>query len=324
MSLYEPLVSIVIPVYNGSNYLAEAIDSAMAQTYSNIEIIVVNDGSCDNGATAKVAKTYGDKIRYYEKENGGSSSAINYGISKMRGEWFSWLSHDDLYMPEKIEKEIEYLNALNVSPDEIKRHMLFSASQLIDASGNIIRNTKPEKEQKLAKMIESIPGNEYLIAQPRMVNFHGCSCLIHRHVFEVVGVLDENLRILNDVDWWFRIYANGIRLHYVPEILVKGRIHKAQVGRSIGYSANHPESELLWNKRLTWLLEKHNENAELFALIGRDAYLSARPVEGNKAFRHAIKMAPNRRTMMFLSMCGYRVYACIRGCVKRLYMKIKL
>ena len=69
------LVSIVIPVYNGANYLSEAIDSALAQTYKNIEIIVVNDGSKDDGATEKVALSYGDKIRYFHKENGGVSSA---------------------------------------------------------------------------------------------------------------------------------------------------------------------------------------------------------------------------------------------------------
>ena len=103
MPSYSPLVSIVIPAYNASNYLADSINSALAQTYKNIEIIVVNDGSKDNGATRTVAESFGDKIHYFEKENGGSSSALNYGIKQMKGEWFSWLSHDDLYYPKKIE-----------------------------------------------------------------------------------------------------------------------------------------------------------------------------------------------------------------------------
>ena len=103
----DPLVSIVIPVYNGANFVREAIDSALAQTYRNIEIIVVNDGSTDN--TRDIALSYGDKIRYFEKENGGVSTALNLAISEMKGEYFSWLSHDDLYAPEKVEAEIEAL-----------------------------------------------------------------------------------------------------------------------------------------------------------------------------------------------------------------------
>lgn len=84
----DPLVSIIIPVYNGSNYMREAIDSALAQTYSNIEIIVVNDGSNDDGETRNIALSYGDKIRYFEKENGGVSTALNLGIKNMGGIFF--------------------------------------------------------------------------------------------------------------------------------------------------------------------------------------------------------------------------------------------
>lgn len=72
-----PLVSIIIPVYNGSDYLEEAIESALNQTYKNIEIIVINDGSTDNGATEMIALKYRDQIRYFHKTNGGVSSALN-------------------------------------------------------------------------------------------------------------------------------------------------------------------------------------------------------------------------------------------------------
>ena len=109
---YHPKVSIIIPVYNGSNYLSESINCALTQTYSNIEVIVVNDGSCDNGASEQIAQRYGDKIRYFAKQNGGVSSALNLGISKATGEWISWLSHDDLYYPNKIEKQVVFLNDL--------------------------------------------------------------------------------------------------------------------------------------------------------------------------------------------------------------------
>src|ERR1700722_19485155 len=102
----KPLVSIIIPVFNGTDYLNQAIGSALAQTYQNIEVIVVNDGSTDQGATEKIALSYGNKIFYHEKENGGVATALNFGIAKMKGEYFSWLSHDDLYTPDKIENQI--------------------------------------------------------------------------------------------------------------------------------------------------------------------------------------------------------------------------
>ncbi|TFG59465.1 MAG: glycosyltransferase family 2 protein, partial [Deltaproteobacteria bacterium] len=81
----RPLVSIVIPVYNGSDYLREAVDSAMAQTYADVEVLVVNDGSDDGGKTEAIALSYGDRIRYFRKENGGVASALNLGVREMRG-----------------------------------------------------------------------------------------------------------------------------------------------------------------------------------------------------------------------------------------------
>ena len=96
-SAVTPKVSIIIPVYNGSNYLDNAINCALCQTYENLEVIVVNDGSTDEGKTREIALKYSDKIRYFEKANGGVSSALNLGIREMGGEYFSWLSHDDVY-----------------------------------------------------------------------------------------------------------------------------------------------------------------------------------------------------------------------------------
>ena len=111
--MFKPKVSIVIPVYNGSNYLWEALESAINQIYDNIEIIVVNDGSNDWWKTKQVAMKYKDKIRYFEKENWWVASALNFWIRKMEWEYFSWLSHDDMYYPNKIEEQIKFLEKLN-------------------------------------------------------------------------------------------------------------------------------------------------------------------------------------------------------------------
>ena len=110
---FEPKVSIIIPVFNGSNYLQEAIDSALAQTYKNIEVIVVNDGSDDHGATENVAQKYEDRIRYFSKENGGVASALNWGIKNMTGEYFSWLSHDDIYFLKRFKLRLGFCKKIN-------------------------------------------------------------------------------------------------------------------------------------------------------------------------------------------------------------------
>ena len=93
----SPVVSIVIPVYNGSNYLREAVDSALQQTYGRTEVIVVDDGSDDGGRTDAIIRSYGDRVRRFRKPNGGVSTALNHGLREMTGEWFAWLSHDDRF-----------------------------------------------------------------------------------------------------------------------------------------------------------------------------------------------------------------------------------
>lgn len=317
--MYTPKISIVIPAYNASNYLAEAIDSALAQTYPNIEIIVVNDGSKDDGATEQVALSYGDKIRYFSKENGGSSSALNVGIANMTGEWFSWLSHDDLYVPEKLEKQIAYIESLMIDDSALSKHIFFSASELIDAQGKTIRACRMNQARRLAATVDSFPHNGYLIAEPTVYSFHGCSCLVHKDAFADVGCFDEGLRLLNDVDVWFRLYAANYKVHYIPEPLVKGRVHSKQVSKSIGYSYHNPEQDMFWNRSLDWLLDNHPDEEQLFFLFGRNAYLKTRNAEGDRAFEH-IRSAHIRKYIV-KSVCRCR--ACAKDFAKKVYLKLR-
>lgn len=316
--MYNPKISIVIPAYNASNYLAEAIDSALAQTYSNVEIIVVNDGSKDDGATREVALSYGDKIRYFEKENGGSSSALNTGIANMTGEWFSWLSHDDLYVPTKLMKQIEFINALEIHTSELPKHIFFSASELIDATGKTILSCDIQAARRLKDKIDAFPHNGYLIAEPTKYFFHGCSCLVHKDAFSNVGAFDENLRLLNDIDLWFRLYSADYQVHYVPESLVKGRIHSKQVSQSIGFSYHNPEQDMFWNRSLDWLLKNHPEDSLLFR-YGRNAYLKTRNNEGDRAFSLIKSLLIQKKICKVV--CKSR--ATIRQLAKKIYLKFR-
>ena len=320
----NPKVSIVIPAYNASNYLAEAIDSALAQTYKNTEIIVVNDGSRDDGATERVALSYGDKIRYFHKENGGSSSALNYGIAQMTGEWFSWLSHDDLYVPEKLEREIDCMTELAAAGQNVEKYLFFSANDLIDAEGKIIRRADMAEARKVAEYVNALPNNAPLIAEHVRYDFHGCSCLIHKSVLREAGGFDEGLRLLNDIDLWFRLYSKGYTVRFIPEALVRGRVHRSQVSVSAGYSYHNPEQDMFWNRSLDWLLANHADESRLLFLFGRNAYLKTRNAEGDRAFAHITAIMPRAKGKLKCMKLLYRCRAAVRSFAKNMYLKIKM
>lgn len=327
MNEYQPLVSIVIPVYNGSDYLSEAIDSALMQTYQNIEIIVVNDGSPDEGKTEKIALSYGDKIRYFKKENGGSSSALNFGIKQMQGEWFSWLSHDDLYYLEKIEKQIVYIAESNLYKDEnINKHIFFTASENIDGNGKCIRKPSNAQIQGIFNDVNALKNSKQLVADPIKYCFHGCGCLIHKDAFYDVGLFDEKLRLVNDIDMWFRLYAGGYILHYIPEILVKGRIHAKQISRSIGFSYHNPEQDMFWQRSLDWLKSNCDlsEDYDIFYTFGKIAYGKTRNLEGRQAFQTAAEIRPNKKMHLAFTARLTKATAFLLSCAKKIYLKIKV
>ena len=205
-------VSIVIPVYNGSNYMREAIDSALAQTYPNIEIIVVNDGSTDQGATRDIALSYGDKIKYLEKENGGVSTALNLAIKEMTGDYFSWLSHDDCYYPTKIEEQIDYLGKC---PENT---ILYTDYDLINENSEIISTVKNNH-----RLLEKKPA--YALLRGAVC---GVSLLIPKKAFDDYGTFDEKYRCIQDYLKWFEMMKTYQFVH-MDKVLAKSRVHGKQV-----------------------------------------------------------------------------------------------
>lgn len=227
MYMYTPLVSIIIPVYNGSNYLREAIESALAQTYKNCEILVINDGSTDNDESEKIAQSYSDRIRYFKKSNGGVSSALNYAFEKMNGEWFSWLSHDDLYHPAKIEKQIEYINKLKNRGVDISKITVRCATESIDKDGKIIRVPSYSNVLEHELCIDTILNNVY------NYRLSGCSFLLPKNCIDKVGLFNEDIRTVSDVEYWYRLLFAGYEFYCLTnDRLVKNRSHGKQVGKT--------------------------------------------------------------------------------------------
>ena len=194
---FNPLVSIIIPTYNGANYLEEAINSALNQTYKNIEIIVVNDGSNDDGKTKKIIDKYKNKIEYYYKENGGISSALNYGIKKMKGEYFAWLSHDDLIETNHIEKLVEFY-----SYENSEKCIPFTNVKYLDEKGNI-NYIKTVKYQLMLSDYKKSRNYNYKSLLEGEIN--GGSVLIPKEVFDNISYFDESLKITQERDLWSKI-----------------------------------------------------------------------------------------------------------------------
>lgn len=234
-------VSIVIPVYNGADYLAQAIDSAAAQSWKNLEVIVVNDGSNDGGATEKVAHSYGNRIRYISKPNGGVASALNVGIQNMTGDYFSWLSHDDLYLPNKVKNQMRFLKK---SGDPMQ----------IVAGGYYIVD---EARHPLAVMDFNQLYRKDELDKPLFPVFHcavnGCTLLIHKDHFKRVGMFDERLLTTQDYDMWFRM-LRGISLKYVHSIDVISRDHPKQ-GSKVAKQIHDEECFALWSGMLNSLTD---------------------------------------------------------------------
>lgn len=209
--VFNPKVSIIIPVYNGANYLHEAIDSALAQTYRNVEVIVINDGSNDEGKTELIAKSYGEKIQYIYKENGGVASALNLGIREMTGEYFSWLSHDDVYYPNKIDVQINYLKNFN------KDVILYSDYDCIDSKSKI----------NSIERINHIDPVDFRYALITSYPINGCTALIPKSCFDEAGFFNEKLKTTQDYELWFRMSKKYEFIH-IPEILIHSRLHPEQ------------------------------------------------------------------------------------------------
>lgn len=270
-------VTIVIPVYNGSNFMKVAIDSAIAQTYDNKEILVINDGSTDNGETEKIALSYGNKIRYIKKENGGVATALNLAIKEMKGDYLSWLSHDDIYKPYKIEKQIETIKKL-----EDKTTILFSNVELIDEKGKIFCTTNYSNLMTHEELCQGI----YPVIKGTV---NGCSMLISKECFDKVGLFNENLKTSNDYEMWLRLFKE-FKSYLIEEPLIQYRIHKNQDTTKSPYTLK--EANKLWVdiiNNLTvkeiegWSFEPFNVYMDLYFQMYYSKYNEAYPVAYKKA-----------------------------------------
>lgn len=215
--MQDAKVSVVIPNYNYSRYVGGAIDSALAQTYPDLEVIVVDDGSTD--VSLDVLLGYGDRIKTILQKNNGVSAARNNGVSESSGEFIAFLDADDLWLPEKIEKQVAMFRS------EPSLGLVHVGVNEIDAEGRSLRHR-----------LEGSTGDattDLLILGRKGVLGGGSGIMVPRAVFDEVGGFDTRLSTSADWDLFYQV-AFRYPIGFVPEVLLKYRFHSSNMRANVG------------------------------------------------------------------------------------------
>ena len=202
----SPRISVLIPCYNAGRYLAAALDSVLAQTYQDFEIIVVDDGSTDDSAA--VAARY-PRVRYCYHAHSGISVTRNLCLSMAEGEMVVFLDADDMWLPEKLEKQVAYLDA---HPD----------CQLVYTLVENFFDGNPETMTQRQEQLLNANMDNCLV-----------TCCIRRRLYETYGGYREDYPYGEDTHWVTRLWAAGVNMkHCIPEALYLRRIHDSNISLS--------------------------------------------------------------------------------------------
>ncbi len=250
LSSDDPLVSIVVPAYNAQPFIAQTLDSLVRQDLRDIEIIVVNDGSTDETKRIVDQFSFDRRIRYFEKENGGTGSALNMGHKEAKGKYMTWCSADNIYLP-------QFALALSQCVTMAKNqgcHFVYSDFCFMDANG-----------RELKKVIHKAP-------QPPqdLVNGYdiGMSFMYTRELWEKVGDYWEN--ICEDFNWVVRA-AEYTRFALIRHVLAGFRVHGNQI------SGNRGEEEAAASDACKALAQEYLKGGRYDNVIKAEAECQYRP-----------------------------------------------
>lgn len=211
----KPLVSVIIPTCNRSRYVCEAVESALNQTYSPMEIIVVDDGSIDD--TEAALNLYAGKIKYLKSEvSQGVSVARNIALRQAKGKYVAFLDDDDLWLEEKIDKDVKFLE-VNADCGFVFCGLYYFSDSMADMGKRILSKFEEPKYEFLY--------DNCIIYSTSLVT-------MRKECLERVGLFDEGLVQSSDYDLWLRV-ARLFKFGYIDECLVKYRLHELNISRNL-------------------------------------------------------------------------------------------
>ncbi len=217
------LISVVIPAYNAEQFIGQTIQSVLDQTYPCHEIIVVDDGSTDR--TQEVLKKFDGKIHCLSQQNKGPSAARNAGIQAAQGDFICFLDADDLWIPEKLEVQLAFMEA---NPDIA---LVCSDYEEFNKEGIVLSSFLAEKHHMFPTFPTVAGPLNNAFEKLVFENFVGTpTVMVRKSCLEKTGVFDEEIRSVEDRDLWLRISAS-YRIACIPRIFCKKRVHQMNVSK---------------------------------------------------------------------------------------------
>lgn len=210
----KPKISVIIPVYNDADLVAETLDSVFAQTYLDYEVVLVNDGSKDTESLRNVLKPYASRLVYAEQDNLGCAGARNSALCLSRGEYFAFLDGDDLWYPEYLSSQLEFLKSSGLD-------MVYCDADLIGDNyykHSTFMATAPSRGEVNTISLLSSECNVMVAAS-----------LLKRTCLEEFGLFDQAAVRAQDFDLWIRLSLNGVKIGYQKNVLAKYRVSAASL-----------------------------------------------------------------------------------------------
>ena len=253
----NPLVSVVIPAYNAARYLAEAIDSALGQTFADTEILVIDDGSTDS--TPELLHAYARRVRCFRQENRGVYAARNRGVELARGKYVAFLDADDQWLPDKLAKQVEVLDT------QPEFRVVHSDASLVDADGRLLKPAvNPRRQSRNGRVFDEF-------FQSNMAVILLSTVIMDRECFARTGPFDERHRSVQDQVFFLRL-AWHYPIWFIPQPLVKYRLTPQSLSRK-----DTVENVVLREKLLAEFISEHEDYFR-----SQPAFLSRRWLDFNQ------------------------------------------
>jgi len=311
----DPLVSVILPVYNVAAFVREALESVVSQSWRDLEVILIDDGSVD-ATVPEVEQVHDERIVLVRKEHRGLAAARNTGLRAARGKWIAFMDGDDVWLPGKLAEDVAYLG------DHADADVIFSAMSLVDVDGRDLERTVRRWSGVLTLrdlLVEDMIGNPTVLAR--------------REPCDRAGFFDEDLPVASDFDYWLRVaLLRPGNLHGSPRISALYRRRPGQLTR------NWKEHERVWLMIMARMRSRcpddvqavfHRAAANQYRGLSASAYENGEVRTAVRLFVKAMGYAPffmlrDRRTWLLgsaiVARCVLpgRAYRWLEGIAKRI------